>query len=339
MPTSGPAGSRWWSGVAEDRRAISTVADVALALVLIVAAIAVVSAALTDAEEEYDPATAPQTAETLGAATVNLSYSLAPMLAAAETAHVSDPDEYAETELDRTSHGPILGQVARAAQLSVRGDGGVESDSTGLSVLSETYLEALDERVQARLVESQARTNVTARWEPVAGGPFAGVGTVGKHPPHQADTSVVRLSVPAESPSVRDAAIAAVEDEASADGNDGSGAYDRVAVIVAGAMLDGLVPDPESQRSLEGTGLEREVTVLKYRHLAAIVADIDPEDGAIDDHLSRVEANTTALDSHLADALAEQLADALENDFERPREAAEAVSTGEVTVSITTWEP
>jgi hypothetical protein len=302
-------------------RAISTVADVSIALLVVAVCIGVLVTGLTGGTETHDPVEAAHTAETLGTSTVAVNYSLAPVLAAADSERVSDPDEYEDGDLRRVSHAPALGHLARAATLAL----GFETPAGRERVVPFAYESQLDGPVQASLVASSFETNATAVWEPFDNASVRGTASVGPTPPHNADTSLVRMTVPSEFPSVRTEAMAADE-------------YGVVADIVATAVIEGQFPRPATQRVLEGDGPERDVAVARYLNTADLVAGTSRGVPAIAENLDREDADAAVLNNHLADHLATQLEAELAATFDTPTAAARAVSTGEVTVSITTWE-
>ena len=313
-----------------DRRAISTVADVSIAILLVVASIAVLAPSLDTPEGDSQPTAAAQTADTLGASTLTLSYQLDAALESADSDLVGDTDRYSEASLTGTSHAPVLGHLARATLFSLTPGGCRVETPELLPVLGTEFQRTLDERLQAELVDSSFETSVTAIWRPFEGSSFHGSVTVGQQPPPGVDTSLVTMSVPAEFPSIRTEAVAAVER---------GGGYDTVASIAAGGVVEGLFPLPATQRRLEGDGVERELAVLKYLRLTGFV-DTDTQDGpSVTDSLSRAAADARALNDYLRDRLARQFETTLEATFETADSAANAVSTGEISVSVITWEP
>jgi hypothetical protein len=305
-------------------RAVSTVVDVSIALLVVVVSIALVVGALDGGGSTHEPATAPQTAETLGSSTFAVNYSLEPALAAADSEWVDDPGEYDDDELVRTTHAPALGHLARAALLSVGVGAGDDQDQ----LVPLGYESRLDERLQTALVASSFETNVTAIWEPFDDASLGGTVSVGQQPPHWADTSLVRMTVPSGLASVREEALAAV----GADDD-----YGVVADIVARAYVDGRFPLPETQRVLERDGPERDFAVYRYLQTVDLVSGADREHPAIDDNLEREEADAAEINDHLVDRLGAQIETELAAAFDTASDAAAAVSTGELTVSITTW--
>ena len=303
-----------------ESRGLSSVADVSLALVLVVASVGVFAAYLDTESPEHDPTGTAHTAETLGASTVNVTYSLAPVLET-DSDHVhavgSEDALYDRGALQRSTHGSILGHVARAALANARFGPGVYPLAVG-----DSYRETLGERLLVSLVGANFATNVTAVWEPFAGASVHGTATFGQPVPHRAERSVVRTAVPGELPAVRGEAAAAAD-----------GGYESVARVVAEALVEGTLGD--TQRELETDGVERAVVVSRYLRFADASGAVSRDD--LDPHLGRSTADAGAMNAMLVDGLTGRLGDELESRFETPEDAATAVSTGVVTVSVTTW--
>ena len=303
-----------------ERRGLSTVADVSLALVLVLAAITTVVTVLDADERSGDPDRAAHTAETLGASTLTVTYSLEQVLETGSE-HVHDPADsdtpYDAVDFERSTHGSTMGHVARAALTNAQFAG---ADVSPLGV-GTGYGETLGERLQVSLVGSSFASNVTAVWEPFDGAPVRGTATFGQPVPPE----TVRTTVPSELPEAREAARDAVG------GPNNTGGYRAVAVAVADAIVNGSLGD--TQRELETTGVERAVVVSRYLRFADAVG---VSRGALDSHLDRSQADPDAMTALLADALATELQHYLE-EFDTPGTAARAVSTGEVTIAVTTW--
>ena len=323
--TSDPVGSRWWSGMAE-RRGLSSVADISLALVLVVAGVAALATVADTGTVDHDPDRAAHTAETLGASTFDVSYSLAPVLVD-DSKHVRAVDDerapYDPADFDRSTHGSAIGHMARAA-LSNAGFPGERGRVYPLAV-GAGYERALAGQLAVSLVGSSFATNVTVTWEPFDGATVRGVAGFGRPIPPETDRSVTRTTVPSELPDARDVAVDAVAE---------SKGYAAVAAAVADAIVNGSLG--ETQRELETTGVERAVVVSRYLRFADGIDGLDR--GHLDGSLGRSRADAGAMTRSLADALAAQLEAELHSTFETPAEAAEAVSTGEVTIAVTTWK-
>jgi hypothetical protein len=302
-----------------DSRGLSSVADVSLALVLVVASVAVFAAHLDAGEPDHDPTEAAHTAETLGVSTLNVTYSLQPVLET-DSDHVpavTDEDApYDPSDFERSTHGSTMGHVARAALADARfpAEGGVYPLAVG-----DGYAKTLDERLLVSLVGANFATNVTAVWEPFDGSSIRGTARFGQPIPHEAERSTVRTTVASELPAAREEELGT------------AGSYEAVARVVAEAIVGGALGD--TQRELESDGVERAVVVSRYLRFADAIEGVDR--GNLDG-LDRSTADASAMVETLVEGLTTQLESELES-FETPAAAASAVSTGEVTVSITTW--
>lgn len=309
-----------------DIRAVSTVADVTLALMMIVAAMGVLVTFVNATEPNHESIVTDYTAETIAASTMNTSYSLEPALQTHYENHVgtggADTHPYDAEDLRRVSHGPIASHIAAIVMTKAAFDG------QQLSRAADEYQRVVDEAVQANLVESSFQTHIQAFWTPVENTSVRGDIELGQTPPPRADVSTTTVTVPSGMRSVRAAAIDAVEDHDD---------FDVVAEIVASAVIEGYVPELESQRALEGSGVEFDLTVYRYTRLATVIhgADFDTVDGK--GWLAPPTADAAAANEYLSDKLAEQLEANLRGAYDTAQQAARAVSTGHVTITIRTW--
>jgi len=301
-----------------DRRAISSVADVSLALVLLVAAIGVFVGYLDTTETDHDPTEAAHTAETLGASTLGVTYSLESVLET-DSEHVPpvDGEVYDPPDLERSTHGSTMGHIVRAALANARfptAEGPVYPLAVG-----EGYGETLEEQLLVSLVGANFAANVTAVWEPFEGSSVRGTATFGQPVPREAQRSVVRTTVASELPAAREEAL-----DAATEG------YRAVARIVAEAVVGGTLGD--TQRQLETDGVERAIVVSRFLRFADAAGVSRGDLGGFDPSTADAAAMTDSLVDGLTDKLVEKL-----RGFETPVDAASAVSTGEITVAITTW--
>lgn len=305
-------------------RGISTVADVSFAILLIVAAMAVLVALSGQEGKEHDPVESDRTAEVLASSTINTTYSVETAFARA----ASDEDVAALTDLDfeafddhdkrRITHGPIATHLADIAVANVSFDG------QRLTREAVEYEQRVEAKLQSGLVESSFETSVTAVWTPYEGAGIGGTTELGETPPPHEDVGATTMTVPSGMPPVREDALVAAEN-----------GYTAVAQVLAEAIVAGYLPQQRSQRALESSGVARVLTVYRYLRLetvlgGALLADQDLHPGTAD----AARANNA-----LADALASDLTDRLRTTFDSPEAAAATVSTGEVTITVRTWEP
>jgi hypothetical protein len=301
-------------------RAVNTVVDVSLALLFVGVAVTALTAVPLQNEREYDPRQAEYTAETLGSSTINVTYSV-------DTAEVLAGDQQSEDEdlLRRETHGSIVSLAGDVAVAKGRFDGGPVLTSTGIP-----FERALDERVQTALVESSFETNITAVWKPFDGAPVSGKVSVGQSPPDTGAVSTATLTVPSDMESVRGDAITAVEH---------GGGYEAVADLVAEAVIEGYLPELDSKRALERSGPDRTLTRKRYERVARGIDGVDPDDESVAENVELHSVDTAAVNGYLVDQLSDQFEAELTETFDSPAEAARAVSVGEVTIAVRTWQP
>lgn len=301
-------------------RAINTVADVSLAIVVVTAAIALLATAPGNEQPARDH-DADRTAEVVSTATLAVPYSLDSVVADMDRDSVDE-----NTDLRRHSHGSVADLLADAAVANLTVSG--STDHRQLTPIGVAYESAIDGRFQARFVGSNFETNVTAVWEPYEGSELRGTATVGEPIPPQNEYSSIHLTVPSGFESVQNDALAAVEHDSD---------FRPVARRVAERLVEGYLPPLEAKRALESSGFERERTVYRYEQMASLVEGADPDDRELRRNLERDSAEPFRINRYLVTHLAEQIADDLQSRFDSAFSAAEAVSTGSVTVIVRTW--
>jgi hypothetical protein len=181
-------------------RAVSTVLDVTVFLLLVSAAVGTL--VLADPPEQTD-SQADETAEIVATSTLSIEYDLA-----GETRH---------------AHGTIGELLARAAVANAT------FDDESLSSVERGFSEKVEAKTSARLVTPN-RTQIVARWVPYRGGPLQGRTVIGPEPPDGIDvhSATVTVSVP----------IATSQKRAANRSGDGYDAVARtVAVAVADGLL------------------------------------------------------------------------------------------------------
>ncbi len=149
-------------------RAVSTVLDVAVFLLLVSAAIGTV--VLADPPEQTD-SRAEETAEVVASSTLSIEYGLGGQT--------------------RRAHGTIGELLARAAVANATFGG------ESLSSMEGDFLKEVETETSTRLVAPN-RTQIVARWLPYRGGPLQGRTVVGPEPPDGIDvhSATVTVSVP-----------------------------------------------------------------------------------------------------------------------------------------------
>lgn len=151
-------------------RAVSTVLDVSLCLLLVGAAVV----ALTVPAPVTPASTADETAELLASTTANVSDGGRPV--------------------DRRVHGTQAELLARAAVANLTLDGRRLAPTTG------AFRRDVRERVRRTLGWVPERTAVTAHWAPYSGAPLRGRLAVGPDPPSGVSVGTATLTVPAPFP-------------------------------------------------------------------------------------------------------------------------------------------
>lgn len=303
-------------------RAINTVVDVAVALLVVGIAVVVLSTANFSDDPEQDRFDTDRTATVLGTATFDVTYSVEPTLT--EAAETSDAIEYdvGETQEQRIAHGPMATHLGDAAI------GNLAIDSERVTGTGRQYQSAIDRRFKTQLSGSQFETRVTANWEPYPEASISGKATVGVEPPPNRDIRTRELTVPSGFDRTRGAALSAVED---------GGGYGSIAEVVASATIDGYLPVVESKQALERDGSAMVLTRYRYERLATLLDEAAVED--VREEIEQTDADPAGANEELTAALATRLEPELRQNFENPRAAARAISTGKITVTVRTWDP
>lgn len=184
-------------------RAISTVLDVAVFLLLVSAAVATLTLVPDD---DPEPVVVDERADLLASSSADVEYTVG-------------------TE-NRTAHGTAASLLARGAVANASIDGRRLSSGHG------EFVEGVAVATR-RTLGADNRTQVVVRWVPYRGGPVRGTLRVGPDPPPGRDVTVATLSVPAPVGQSGDrAAVAARED-----------GFRGVAAVAARATVDALLPE------------------------------------------------------------------------------------------------
>ncbi len=290
-------------------RAVSTVVDVAVCLLLVSTAVLTLVGAPTPAT---DPAagTAAETASVLGSTTATVDYSLGPDLRRAD-GDVAFP----------VTDGPALVRSANgtlAELLAAGAVGNLTVDGASVSPVGAGFRAAIRNATRPLLSGSGWQGQVIAAWEPYRGAHLEGRLVVGSTPPPDVDVHTARLPVSEGFPAVRDEATATTRD----------GGFAAVAAAVADGIVDGLFPPAEVRTQLQGPYPEGRLAKLGYGRFASRY------DVPVTDALDVRRANDA-----LRPALAEEVEADLRATFETPGAAANAVSVGTVTLTVRTWSP
>lgn len=198
-------------------RAISTVLDVAVFLLLVSAAVGTLVYADAPSQTATD---ADETAEVIASSTLSIEYDLG-----------------GET---RRAHGTVGVLLARAAVANVSFGGTTSSLGHG------DFAATVRAKTRSRLVAPN-RTRIVARWTPYRGGLLQGRVNVGPSPPDGVDVHSATVTVPAPIPDSRRRAIGH-----SGEGHDGV-AHHVAAATVDGLLPDNRIDAAAFRQSTAAT--------------------------------------------------------------------------------------
>lgn len=287
-------------------RAVSTVVDVAVCLLLVSASVLLLVTAPAPADPAPDRAD--ETADVVASATTTVHYSLRP---SEEGAFYLVPNG----TYDRTTRDTVANLLAAAAvrDAELHGEPFPGRDGT----LAPSVANATEQALRTVTDEVQVR----ATWTPYRGAPLSGTVVVGDTPPPAARVHAATLVVPSGMPSARDRAEAAANDSG----------YDAVASLTANATIRGLFPPERTSLALASDGPTG--TLVRYRYGEAAEA--------VNANVTAFVATDAASDAN--ERLATELTYIFANDmsarFASPRAAADTVRVGTVRVVVRTWSP
>lgn len=334
------------SGSAREARAISTVVDVTLALVLISASVTMLVVFMDGDDAESQPIEADRVGETTMSTTFTVTYSLEPITEHDE-AGIFDSgagtDDLPEHAFERTTHAPISAHIADAAIANITFWG------ERMSTAGEQYQESIDGQLRGEFTGAQSKVRIDAYWRPYDGSKVIGHAGAGPAVPEYEDVNSVTMTVPSGfedvSDDIREVRTAGAED------------FNRSARLITKAIVDGLLPPEEMQRALERQGIDRKFAAYRYDRLSRIVSEYDmtmAEGYYGTGNLEKEQVNAWHLNDRmvgnlstsvgsvlLGNGLSEPIADEMEELFDPSidgEELAAAVRTGEVEVLIRTWE-
>lgn len=289
-------------------RAVSTVVDVALCLLLISAAIGTLG--LPDGPSTERPARpAPAaTAEALTTGSVSVAYEL-------DTGGLVGPDgSGGDTgETDRVAHGSYAALLAEAAVENATLDGRPLSDA------SDGFERGVAAAVSNATRATGGRTRVEAAWTPYPGAPTRGVASAGPRPPQNGPTAAARVTVPSRfsAPDER------LRRAARRNG------YAGVARVLADVTVEGWFPPEDARLALRGDFPVDALLERRYRRTATALGT------TVSGPVRAVEPRRA--NARLRSALARLFEADLRTRFDSPTAAADAVRVSEVSVVVTTW--
>ncbi|WP_246084437.1 DUF7284 family protein [Salinadaptatus halalkaliphilus] len=299
-------------------RAISTVMDVSLALLIVSATVLMIGIFLHSDDGSIDGDRADRAYQTLSGSTVTISYDMtrenesghAPI----ESEHFDQPEGLEPDETPElytvTVYDAATALLVEAALVNV------EYDGRQPLAYGDEVERSVDAGTRGQLVGADDSIYAVATWEPYANSTINGSATIGDRPPRSADISSTSATV-----STR---LSGVDHEAIAEGYYATG-VDGAAAEIAALIVDALFPVAQTQYTLESTLTENSITKYDYRKLALAFGGEDLEDD-VDDEITGTNPNTENANELLADALAETIAedmrdDPVRDDLERTRRA------------------
>lgn len=233
-------------------RAVSTVVDVTVCLLLVSAAVA----ALAVPAVRGPTVDASQSADALGRTTTNVTFRVDAAGSAGPIHRVSG------------THAGLLGRAALS---------NLHLDGQGLAPGAAEFQTAVENVTERALAWSGTRTSVTATWSPYPGAPLAGRVHVGARPPTGVDvaTATVRVPVP-------------VDDHGTELDSAASEGYAAIGRIVAGNVLDLALPR-DGIRTPDRASHSGRVTRRRLQVYEEALG-VDTADGGVETRVARVES-------------------------------------------------
>ncbi|NHN40930.1 hypothetical protein G9C85_04675 [Halorubellus sp. JP-L1] len=316
-----------------ENRAVSTVVDVALALLLVTASIATMVVFLGEDDQPTETRNPDELAQTLSATTITAEYSLESL----ENSDQFEDEEY--YEYSRRNHGTAVELVADATVRSVTFD--TPGDRTPLNEGSEPYVEAVEAGVNERVTGTNENAHVVALWRPYNRSDIQGRIEAGPTPPGDADVSTTTIRVDSGMDRLTDARIERAYDR---------GGKRAVATLVAETIVDGQFPPTATQLAIEKRGFQGSLARYRYKRMRNILQSY-PETSSFKystgpygapvyerDVADAAQANEEVVDE-LEEIVLEELDDKYfdEMDTVTGQTLADAIQTGHVVVVVRTW--
>jgi len=298
-------------------RAISTVLDAALFLLLVGAAVGTLALG-TSPPPTANADAADGVADTLTTSTATVQYSLAPGARRASSRVVEFPKTDGPT-FRRTAHGTLASHLSTAAR------GSLAVDGQRVSYARADYQRSVANATQNLTRGRDHLARIRARWEPYPDAPIEGSFTVGPTPPPDATVHAETVVVASGLPSARGPARRVTTENAT------NATFGRVGTIVARRIVEGLFPPDRTRSALLGDYPVEQLVTYRYERLGRYLGANVTAPAVAD--------NATGANDELATALGERLAADMRSRFRSPREAADAVSVGQVRITVRTWSP
>jgi len=288
-------------------RAMSAVADVTVFLLLVGAAAGTLVSGVGVEKPAATTNPAAAQASTLATSTASVEHDL--RVPASDSRR---PPDHA-TRRQRTSHGTIAELLGEATMSGVTIDG-TRLSSAGTDFESEVRAAARD-----RFHGRGHRTSVRVTWSPYPGAPVKSEYRVGDRPPAAADVRAAMVTVPSGMTNVSEPA----REAAKTDG------YDGVATVVARSVVDGLFPPVQSKYALRGDYPSDVLMAARYERMANLTGT----------PVAVERQSTSEMNRDLTTALAARLRTDMRSRYDSPEDAATAVQTSRIRVTVRTWSP
>lgn len=236
-------------------RGVSTVIDVALALLLISASVLAIGLYLADGEEQTDVQSSERTAETLAGTTATVEFDRSVV---ASSDNFEEPEGATPEMYKQTTYGSGTGLIADAAVTNA-----TLGDEQILGY-SDEYEDSVEAAVVSSMVGANDEFYALARWQPYEGSMMTGNATVGERPPRTADVTSTTITTESGLPSVNATNLAYRVSTAGTHDK----AYTRAARGIADTVIVGYFPPEKSQYALERHGISRAMKVYHYRQMS-----------------------------------------------------------------------
>ncbi|AEH37556.1 DUF7284 family protein [Halopiger xanaduensis] len=289
-------------------RAISTVMDVSLALLLISASVLLIGVHLSRDDSSVDRDRGDRSYQTVTGSTVTITYDLraeneSGVAAVDETDQFDVPDGYEPDEAPDayrvTRYGPASGLLVEAAIVNV------DYDGTRPFAYGHEVEASVDAAIQRQLVGADDSIYVVATWEPYEDSSFGGTATSGDRPAQSVAVSSASGTVSTTMAGADYEEIAAAYHEGQRTSGDG---LEAAANALASTIIEAMFPVAETQYALESTRTENAVTTYDYRKLALALDGAELRDD-VNEEIVGSNPNAERANELLADALAETVAE------------------------------
>jgi len=300
--------------------------DAVLALLILGVAVGLLTYGVSDGQGQSssrEPIRADHTAETLLTSTVTTEYSIRPVSTEPqfEAGNVGS-----ETAYTRVVHGTPADLLADAAVTNIRfHDASLWNNTGRLTVTGKPYEDAVAESVYVGMLPAESNFNVTAVWRPYENTSVVGTASAGESPPRTANVHSVTTTVPS--------GMEPAEPSGSRD-------FEAWGDAIARSIVEGHFPEQASQLGLEQRGLERELTVYRYKRFETFLeSDVDlGSRTTAGGPLNRSVANSSKANERLVDALGDRIATELADTYSDPSNVEGNVTVSEVELTVRVWD-